>query len=87
MVRGAERLGHTGYQYAHDFEGHFVDQEYMPGTAVFYEPGDQGYEETIRRRMAQWQRAREEARRAAAPPAPAGGPARAPDAEARKAAS
>jgi putative ATPase len=52
--RGAERLGHTGYRYAHDFEGHFVDQEYAPTSKIYYRPSSEGYEETIRRRMEQW---------------------------------
>jgi len=52
--KGAERLGHTGYQYAHDFEGHFVDQEYIPTSAVYYQPVEAGYEEVIRKRMEQW---------------------------------
>ena len=51
---GAKRLGHEGYQYAHDGEGHFVDQDYIPTDAVYYEPTDQGYEDTIARRMAGW---------------------------------
>jgi putative ATPase len=50
----AERLGHKGYQYAHDFPGHFVDQEYAPTTTRYYEPSDQGYEATIAARMAHW---------------------------------
>ena len=66
--RGAERLGHTGYKYAHDYEGHFVDQEYAPTSKVYYEPGAQGYEEVIRRRMDDW-----EARRAH-PRTPEGAP-------------
>ncbi len=49
--RGAEKLGHTGYRYAHDFEGHVVDQEYIPTSAVYYTPGDQGYEVNIRQQM------------------------------------
>jgi len=53
---GAKRLGHTGYKYAHDYKGHFVDQEYMPSSAVYYEPTGQGYEETISQRMAQWKK-------------------------------
>jgi len=53
---GAKRLGHTGYKYAHDYEGHFVDQEYMPSTAVYYEPTRQGYEETISQRLVQWKK-------------------------------
>jgi len=52
--KGAERLGHTGYQYAHNFEGHFVDQEYCPTSAVYYEPIASGYEEVIQKRMEQW---------------------------------
>lgn len=43
-----------GYKYAHDFEGNFVEQEFMPagleGTR-FYEPGDNPREEEIARRM------------------------------------
>lgn len=50
--KGAKRLGHTGYKYAHDYNGHFVDQEYMPSSAVYYEPTRQGYEETILQRLA-----------------------------------
>jgi putative ATPase len=52
--RGAEALGHTGYQYAHDFEGHVVDQEYLPTSTVYYRPTDQGYEDTIRKRLDAW---------------------------------
>ncbi len=52
--RGAASLGHTGYQYAHDFEGHFVPQVYLPEEVVYYEPTDQGYEATIRRRLEEW---------------------------------
>ena len=59
--KGAERLGHTGYQYAHDFEGHYVAQEYAPTSAVYYAPTREGYEETIGKRLAQWARMRPEA--------------------------
>jgi len=70
--KGAERLGHTGYQYAHDFDGHFVDQEYAPTTATYYRPIASGYEETIAKRMAHWASLRS----ANAPAkAPAGAPA------------
>lgn len=64
--RGAERLGHSGYKYAHDYEGHFVDQEYAPTSAVYYEPGSQGYEETISGRLRRWADARRRAREAGA---------------------
>ncbi len=53
--RGAEQLGHTGYRYAHDGEGHFVDQEYAPTSKLYYQPGTEGYEDTIRKRMNDWE--------------------------------
>jgi putative ATPase len=37
----------TGYRYAHDFEGHVVDQQHLPDAIAgrrFYEPSDQGWE-------------------------------------------
>ena len=49
---GAAKLGHgTGYQYAHDYPGHYVRQQYLPDEikdARFYEPGELGYEKQIR---------------------------------------
>jgi putative ATPase len=42
------------YRYPHEYPEHFVGQEYVPTSAVYYEPGCQGYEETIARRMAAW---------------------------------
>lgn len=56
--KGAEQLGHTGYKYAHDYEGHFVDQEYAPTSAVYYEPTKAGYEDVIGKRMAGWRKIR-----------------------------
>jgi putative ATPase len=53
--KGAARLGHgKGYKYAHDFEGHVVEQEYVPTTKKYYEPGDQGFEVRVRERMEKW---------------------------------
>jgi putative ATPase len=49
--RGAKQLGHSGYQYSHDFEGGWVDQEYLPEERRYYEPVDRGYEIEIRRRL------------------------------------
>ena len=60
--RGAKALGHTGYRYAHDYEGHVVDQEYIPTSVVYYEPTRQGYEETIRERLAHWEALRKKQR-------------------------
>src|SRR5205085_2383613 len=48
--QGAEKLGHKGYQYPHDFPGHYVDQNYLPGPLAgkyFYEATQQGMEEKI----------------------------------------
>lgn len=53
--KGAARLGHgKGYKYAHDFEGHIVEQEYVPTTKKYYEPGDQGFELKVRERIEKW---------------------------------
>ena len=62
--RAAKEFGHKGYQYAHDFEGHFVDQEYVPTSKKYYEPTDQGYEETIRKRIDHWDGLRKKAKAA-----------------------
>ena len=42
------------YKYAHDFPGHYVEQQYLPDEVVdevFYKATDQGYEQTIAERM------------------------------------
>ncbi len=50
--KGAAKLGHgAGYKYAHDYPQHYVEQEYMPHEAVYYEPTLQGYEAKIKERM------------------------------------
>lgn len=50
--KGAEELGHgIGYMYAHDYPNHYVKQQYLPDElkdAKFYEPGDNGYEQTVK---------------------------------------
>ena len=46
------------YKYAHDYDGHFVDQEYMPTSRMYYHPTEQGYESTIKNRMKVWQKVR-----------------------------
>ncbi len=49
--KGAAKLGHgIGYKYAHNYENHYVDQQYLPDEIKdmsFYELSDQGYEKTI----------------------------------------
>lgn len=53
--KGSAKLGHgIGYQYAHDFSNHYVKQQYLPDEikdAVFYEPSQMGYEQTIQEHM------------------------------------
>ena len=49
----------SGYRYAHDEEGGIADQQHLPDELEgrrFYEPGDQGYEAEVRRRMQSWER-------------------------------
>ncbi|KPK61441.1 MAG: AAA family ATPase [Planctomycetes bacterium SM23_32] len=49
---GAERLGRgEGYKYAHSFEGHWVDQDYIPTTRIYYRPTALGQEKRIRERL------------------------------------
>ena len=47
-----EELGYAdGYKYAHDFPGHFVDQEFLPDAfrgRVFYEPQPNKHEDALK---------------------------------------
>lgn len=49
---GAKELNHgVGYKYAHDYEGHYVKQQYLPDELVgrrYYEPSDNGVEKKIK---------------------------------------
>jgi putative ATPase len=57
--KGAERLGRgQGYKYAHEFAGHWVDQEYVPTDKVYYEPTDIGAEKLIKERLEAWRKKR-----------------------------
>ncbi|HPX79340.1 MAG: replication-associated recombination protein A [Bacteroidales bacterium] len=53
-----KELGYAkGYKYAHDFEGHFVEQEFMPKeltNSCFYSPSDNPREKEIVRFLEQW---------------------------------
>ena len=55
--KGADQLGMgDGYLYAHDFPGHFVQQQYLPAEASglpYYTPSEEGYELKIRKIRAQ----------------------------------
>ena len=49
---GHEQLGRgVGYRYPHDFEGHFVQQQYLPDQLIgkqYYVPTAQGAEKKIK---------------------------------------
>ena len=53
--KGSSKLGHgQGYLYAHDYDNHYVKQQYLPdgldGTE-FYRPTENGYEKKIREHL------------------------------------
>jgi len=49
---GAKELGHgEGYKYAHSFEGHYVEQDYLRKRKKYYMPTDIGYEKKIKEWM------------------------------------
>jgi putative ATPase len=48
---GAEKLGHVGYKYPHDYPEHYVKQVYLPDQIAnksFYKASEQGMEDKIR---------------------------------------
>jgi len=55
-----EQLGYgEGYQYAHDYAGGIVQQEYLPkelGARSYYHPTDRGLEKMIRQRLEAWRK-------------------------------
>jgi putative ATPase len=57
-----KNLGYgQGYKYAHNFEGHYVEQQHLPDSLKgkhFYTPGEQGYERQIALRMKELQQKR-----------------------------
>ncbi len=53
-----KELGYgQGYPYAHEYEGHFVQTDFLPETwkgHVFYQPADNPQENKIRERLKKW---------------------------------
>lgn len=46
-----------GYKYAHEYEGHFVEQQNMPDSLRdrrYYTPSDEGYEKEVGARLEEW---------------------------------
>jgi putative ATPase len=50
--KGAKRLGRgEGYKYAHGFEGHWVDQDYLGVDREYYRPTEEGFEARMKERL------------------------------------
>lgn len=53
-----KNLGYgKGYKYAHDYEGHFVEQQNLPDSMKgkrYYFPSEQGFEKTVLARLRAW---------------------------------
>ncbi len=53
-AKGMKDLGYSkGYKYAHDYEGNYVDMQFLPDKVkdkIYYKPTDNGYE----RKVKQW---------------------------------
>jgi putative ATPase len=53
-----DELGYAKeYKYAHDFDGHFTEQQYLPDNLrekIYYRPGDLGREKELRERLNRW---------------------------------
>jgi putative ATPase len=63
-LRGSRELygNGTGYQYPHDFPGHFVEQQYLPEgfkKEDYFQPDGMGYEKNLEQRLRQWRPARQ----------------------------
>jgi putative ATPase len=61
--QGAQRLGHgKDYKYAHDYEGHFVPQDYLGADKTYYKPTELGSEKKVKERLEKWRALRAEAK-------------------------
>lgn len=54
-AKGMKQLGYSkGYKYAHDYEGNYVDMQFLPDKIkdkIYYEPTDNGYERKVKEWM------------------------------------
>ncbi len=61
--KGAKSLGHgSGYKYAHDHEGGYVPQAYLPEGRTYYTPTRHGLEARIADRLEAWRQQFEDAK-------------------------
>ncbi|MBN3033644.1 MAG: replication-associated recombination protein A [Candidatus Saganbacteria bacterium] len=52
VYEGEKKMGKgKGYKYAHDYEGGYVKQDYLPVAKKYYEPKEIGFEKKIKQRM------------------------------------
>jgi putative ATPase len=52
---GSKLLGQdASYKYAHDYEGGYVPQAYLPEGRVYYEPTENGFERRVKERLDYW---------------------------------
>ncbi len=66
---GSKLLGDAeGYKYAHDYEGGYVPQAYLPEGRIYYEPSENGFERRIKERLDYWRKLFEEACSSDSPP-------------------
>lgn len=69
--KGSASLGHgEGYKYAHDYEGGYVPQSYLPEGKVYYEPGTNGAERRVKERLEYWRALHEQEQAKPRPAAP-----------------
>jgi putative ATPase len=63
--RDAAAMGHgKDYDYPHEFEGHFIPQQYLPKRLLgtyFYTPSSEGYEQQVTERLEIWREAQRKA--------------------------
>ncbi len=63
--RDAAAMGHgKDYVYPHEFEGHFIPQQYLPKRLLgtyFYKPSGEGYETQVAARLEMWREAQRKA--------------------------
>ncbi len=67
-LQDANRDAVTGqgkdYAYPHEFEGHFIPQQYLPRRLLgtyFYQPSEEGYEAQVAARLEMWREAQRKA--------------------------